>query len=58
MGYWRKVNAPYVPRDTSKDFSIQILFEDGTGHPSRVIMAENEVFSEQWANMRDPSGTC
>jgi hypothetical protein len=58
MGYWRKVNAPYVPRDTSKDFSIQISFEDGTGHHHGFLMTENGVLREEWANMRDPSGTC
>jgi hypothetical protein len=52
------VIAPYGPKDTSKTFSMQIFFEDGTGHPSWVIMAENGIFSEEWANMRDPSGTC
>ena len=41
-----------------KPFPYRFFFEDGTGHPSWVIMAENGVFSEEWANMRDPSGTC
>jgi hypothetical protein len=32
-------------------------FEDGKGQPNRPSWLKKEVFSEEWANMRDPSDT-
>jgi hypothetical protein len=46
-----------VQRLDLKKRPVKYFFEDFTGHPSWVPMAENEVFSEEWANMPDPLST-
>jgi hypothetical protein len=40
-----------------EDGFVNYFFEDSTGHSSWVVMAENGVFSEEWANTSDPSST-
>ena len=41
-----------------KKTSRQILFLKMVLGSQIASMAEKEIFSEEWANMRDPSGTC
>jgi hypothetical protein len=55
IGYFfsGKASQPVQYLGAGGDF---FFFEDCTWHTG--IMAENGVFSEEWANMPDPSGTC
>jgi hypothetical protein len=41
-----------------KYFPYRFFLKIVLGSQIGFIMAENGVFSEEWANMRDPSGTC
>ena len=41
-----------------KYFPYRFFLKIVLGSQIGFIMAENGVFSEEWANMFDPSGTC
>jgi hypothetical protein len=53
-GYWTKSIRLAGLEIPEKPFPYRFFFEDGTGHPTWVIMAENGVFSEEWADMCHP----